>query len=294
MVLVAVLVGLVSVPFLLNGPSAALIMSASGNVQWSFENNKSDQQTELCDEIPPSPAPLGSPTSAKKKVLRQYSYQPYVGITTTQERWGTAENVFAGDFAEIRKQVDLSYHGNYVPERQSFQDDLIREALGDVPSQERPWLVFMAGAMAVGKTYALNWLKKRVDLSTFVRIDPDEFTRSLPETLLMNAESVGQATRLEVGLLSELALVAALQRRKNVIVDTSFRHSHYYKSVIAMARAQIPDIRIGLIYVKAQYSTVLDREKRRSSRESTNRVVPEHVLKHALHVAPAAVLDVRS
>ena len=125
-------------------------------------------------------------------------FTPYNGTSTTQEQYGTFSTEFVGEFADIRQQVDLSYHGNYVAERQEFQDGLVRQALGKSPSQESPWLVFMAGAMAVGKTYALSWLKEQVDLSSFVVIDPDIFTSSLPEVNQLSADSVGQATRVEV------------------------------------------------------------------------------------------------
>ena len=71
---------------------------------------------------------------------------------------------YYGKFSHIRKTLDYTYHANYTFERQKLQDAIISDMLdeviiedvdgkmGTVPTE--PWIVFTAGAMGAGKSYA--------------------------------------------------------------------------------------------------------------------------------------------
>ena len=66
---------------------------------------------------------------------------------------------------------------------QRLQGRLIERLIGCARNSERPWIVFTAGAMGVGKTHALRRLAERGDfpLRTFAVIDPDVVKSWLPE-----------------------------------------------------------------------------------------------------------------
>lgn len=75
--------------------------------------------------------------------------------------FGSDEHKFYGEFADIRRCLDYTFHSNYVKERQLFQDDIIIQTLEDpiitdlhgntCARPEYPWLVFTAGAMGAGE-----------------------------------------------------------------------------------------------------------------------------------------------
>jgi hypothetical protein len=49
------------------------------------------------------------------------------------------------------------------------------EKCDTIPDSLRPFIVFMAGGMGVGKSYALRWAysKGYLDTSRYVMVDPD-------------------------------------------------------------------------------------------------------------------------
>ena len=126
----------------------------------------------------------------------------------------------SSELAGARKLVDSSYHGYYTPERQRFQDDLVTDLVeNNGRSQQAPVLLplgftevlgrvqplveggvlwasysdyrcfhrdaprFTAGAMGVGKTFVLHWLRDKgiLPVSDFVKINPDKLAKQLPE-----------------------------------------------------------------------------------------------------------------
>ena len=77
---------------------------------------------------------------------------------STQENYGVENKEFFGRFAEIRRQLDYDYHGNYSKERQIFQDRIVEKLLDGTTIHDttngrvcktptEPWIVFTAGVM---------------------------------------------------------------------------------------------------------------------------------------------------
>ena len=68
----------------------------------------------------------------------------------------------------------------------------------------RPWIVFLAGGMGVGKTHVLRWAneKKYFDASRYVFVDPDKIRYRLPEIggyMLKDRTTMGAMTQMEAG-----------------------------------------------------------------------------------------------
>jgi hypothetical protein len=131
-------------------------------------------------------------------------------LRSSEENHQSDEIIFFGRFAHIRTTLDYSYHRNYTFERQMLQDAIISEFLdatyltdkyGDkCTTPTEPWVVFTAGAMGSGKSYTMRHLVNRglFPLLAFVRVDPDELRRYLPEFHLyiqQSPEDAGTLTR---------------------------------------------------------------------------------------------------
>ncbi|GAX21008.1 hypothetical protein FisN_1Lu324 [Fistulifera solaris] len=131
-------------------------------------------------------------------------------LRSSEENHQSDDRLFYGRFAHIRATLDYSYHRNYTFERQMLQDAIISEFLdatyftdkhGDkCTTPTEPWVVFTAGAMGSGKSYTMRHLVNRglFPLLAFVRVDPDELRRYLPEFHLyiqQSPEDAGTLTR---------------------------------------------------------------------------------------------------
>lgn len=57
---------------------------------------------------------------------------------------------YVGDFADIRATRDYTYHSNYTPERQHWQDFAVKCCLGKTEAHARPWIIYTCGPMGVG------------------------------------------------------------------------------------------------------------------------------------------------
>ena len=91
---------------------------------------------------------------------------------------------FTPPFQLARSKLDYSYHRNPQLIRQEFQDTILINILQATSTDEskqrngilrRPWIVFTAGPMGVGKSYVLTQLyqRKLFPLDRFIKIDPD-------------------------------------------------------------------------------------------------------------------------
>ena len=112
-----------------------------------------------------------------------------------------AESDFHGPFAAIRATLDYAYHRNPVPARQRVQDGIIGGMLATTAPRfaslegspnalrcatstgRRPFIVFTAGGMGVGKGYVLRWThrKEYFDVKRYAHVDPDAIKFQLPE-----------------------------------------------------------------------------------------------------------------
>eukprot|EP00980_Cylindrotheca_fusiformis_P030738 scaffold25338_cov181-Cylindrotheca_fusiformis.AAC.1 len=226
-------------------------------------------------------------------------------VLISSEENNAADNMtFYGKFSHIRKTLDYSYHSNYTFERQKLQDAIISDMLDDalildvegkigtVPT--KPWIVFTAGAMGCGKSYTMNRLVQsnppRFPLRAFIKVDPDEIRRLLPEYHMYinkNANLAGELTRKEAGYIAEILTLAALQGGKNVLQDGSLRDAEWYKVYFQRLRDEFPSVRQAIIHVTAPREAVFKRAAARAV--ETGRVVPREVLEAALRQVPKSV-----
>ena len=91
------------------------------------------------------------------------SYVPYDWTKSTRDNHQAKETdpdygQFSLPFKEVRESLDHSYHGMYKMTRQHDQDRLIEHVLEHGEAQDRPWIVFTAGAMGAGKSRTMTWL----------------------------------------------------------------------------------------------------------------------------------------
>lgn len=136
--------------------------------------------------------------SAPASISRSASAADTTGTTPTSVvHRSMCDSCFYGPYASLRAKLDFTYHANYTEERQSDQDKLVTEVLSSgvctalsepcclrhtllctpragVPS-DKPWIVYTAGAMGVGKSWTMRWLQRNgyFPLNYFVHIDPD-------------------------------------------------------------------------------------------------------------------------
>ena len=123
-----------------------------------------------------------------------------------------AQHLFAPTYSAARSRLDYSYHTVLVLNRQLLQDAIMDRVIAststtssesDSPSKKsgevigstgilplqsmksrrKPWIVFTAGPMGVGKGYVLTQLQQAnlFPLDQYIKIDPDMIKSELPE-----------------------------------------------------------------------------------------------------------------
>lgn len=219
--------------------------------------------------------------------------QPQDLTRTTNDIHKAQSQSFVGDFAAQRRRMDYSYHVNYTPARQVWQDEAIQSVVSNgSPAQERPWLVYTCGPMGVGKGYVWSWLSSSCGLPVehFVRVDPDALKAAMPEWphfVAANRATAGTRCHRESGYMAEIAQAAAMERRLNVCVDGSLRDWQHYAGELRRLRQAFPIYRIAILYVHADEATIRARVLERSVR--TGRDVPEALLLESLQAAERSV-----
>jgi predicted kinase len=195
-------------------------------------------------------------------------------LKSSEENHASDDMIFYEPYADIRASLDYTYHKNYTMERQRLQASIVQKFLDDailidqngevctIPT--RPWIVFTAGAFGAGKGYTLNQLvrKGRFPLMAFVRVNPDDIRRELPEFPLYvrdNPDFAGELTNKEAGYIAEILTLAGLRSGKNVIVDGSLRCASWYREYFARLRVEFPLLRIAIIHVTAPRASVFQR-----------------------------------
>jgi len=220
-------------------------------------------------------------------VAKDYDY-----TLPTWQNYKTESDVFFGNFKDIRATRDRVYHSNYVKERQALQDVLVRDVTHGGSPQEKPWIVFTAGAMGAGKSHVINWMSAQghFPLPNIVQVDPDAFRERLPEWktyIETNPGTAGRLTHRECGYCVELAQEAAMQQSKNVWVDGSLRDREWYQQVFEDLRKRHAKYRIAILHIHASEEAVLARARDRAVH--TGRHVPEEDLLKSLRDVPTAV-----
>ena len=200
---------------------------------------------------------------------------------------------YTAPYADIRAMLDEDYHGRYTLERQTIQDELIASVLGQTgPQQERPWVVFTAGAMGAGKSRTMGWLSEHglFPLSQVVQVDPDLFKPAMPEwdeLVKRDALSAGRHTRRESGMLCEILQEAALRMGKHIWVDGSLRDGEWYQKVFRDIQERHSHYQIAIFHVVASREVTYERARLRG--EVTGRVVPPEEIEDSIRRVPDAV-----
>ena len=195
-------------------------------------------------------------------------------------------------YAEIRKTLDINYHGVYTLERQEVQDKMIAEVMDKGQCEAHPWIIFTAGAMGAGKSRTMTWLSEKgiFPLSQVVLIDPDMFKSEFPEWkdyVRINADAAGTHTRRESGYMCEIAQEAAMRQKKHLWVDGSLRDGEWYQSVFRKIAEDHPAYQIAIFHVNADEDVVKARAQRRG--EETGRFVPLAELLDSIRRVPQTV-----
>jgi len=150
------------------------------------------------------------------------------------------EHQFFGVYGDIRQGLDHGYHGVYNLERQLWQDAAIRPMLEIVPPfRKKPWVIYLAGGMGVGKGRAIDRLSKEniVAWENMVFVNADNFKALMPEYPFYPMHGViepknrtgrGGMTHQESAYMQEVATEAALKRGSDILIDSSFRDSDWY------------------------------------------------------------------
>jgi Zeta toxin len=217
---------------------------------------------------------------------------------------------YTEEFKEARRKLDYSYHRNPAKSRQELQDVILKRVVqaarnaNELPSQNeeeekeqdnyqrRPWIVFSAGPMGVGKGYVMSTLKERglFPLDRFLTIDPDLLKAELPEmTGYLQRDPASAATKVhrESTQMADVLLQHALQMRIPTLVDGSLRDVDYYKAFMERIRNNFPEYQLAILHVTA--SPEIIRSRAQSRAEKTGRAVPEQLLETSIAQVPASV-----
>jgi adenylylsulfate kinase-like enzyme len=161
-----------------------------------------------------------------------------------------------------------------------------------LPAQRRPWIIFTAGAMGVGKGYVLMQLQRLqlLDVSSFVKIDPDLIKTELPEMAgYLQHDRATAATLLhrESTQMADVLLEHALSHSYSLLVDGSLRDVDYYRKLLQRLRCEFASYRLAIVHVVADPDIVWQRARARAER--TGRVVPTTLLMESLQQVPCSV-----
>lgn len=236
---------------------------------------------------------------------------------------------FTPEFEDARRKLDYSYHKKPARSRQELQDVILsrvvqaakgstesssgssssvssrsnsnsttcseqqeEEKSESVTSTRRPWIIFSAGSMGVGKGYVMSRLNERglFPLDQLLHIDPDMLKSELPEMagyLREDAPSAATKVHRESTQMADILLEHALLSRLPTLVDGSLRDVDYYKSLIKRIRREFPEYQLAILHVTA--SPEIIRSRAQSRAEKTGRAVPEKLLEESIAQVPKSV-----
>lgn len=133
--------------------------------------------------------------------------------------------------------------GQYKPERGRLHEELVNKALSGKSPQEQPIITILAGPPGAGKSY----IKARMPAGTAVETDPDKMKASLfPGYDGLNPEHVA-STHAESLDIAQMILDASMQKRLNVICESTFRAPEWVRGVIT--KAEEDDYQIDVTFL---------------------------------------------
>jgi len=235
--------------------------------------------------------------------------RPYDWKASSSDNYWSGEQEgeasFTGEFAGARGKLDYSYHRNPVHSRQVLQDTIIKRVMSSqndespaaASDKRRPWIVFTAGAMGVGKSYAMTTLYTQglFPLGMFIKIDPDLIKAELPELRGYKSHdppSAATNVHRESTQITDVLFEDGLMSGSDLLVDGSLRDLDWYSLLMDRLRRDFPQYRIGILHIHAQRETILRRAERRG--EASGRVVPRELLEDSIRQVPASVAALAS
>lgn len=209
----------------------------------------------------------------------------------------------------LRRLIDANYHSQvYSKEREDEQNSIVFSLLErqhgsfenqneyiSPPRECENWIVLTCGPMGAGKTSVVNWLLHggHLPLTNPVCVDMDEIREMLPGSNAIKRkmpDKFGELTQREAGLVAELTILSALERRRDLIVDSSLKDVQWQKQYLAFLTSRYPHSRVALVHVTASEVTIRERVARRN--HVTGRRLPLLVLEHSLKVMVKAIIVV--
>jgi hypothetical protein len=194
----------------------------------------------------------------------------------------------------IRDGNVASITTNTVPldDVDSSDTNRIQERMGQPQPEKRPWIVFTAGPMGVGKGYVLTQLQQAnlFDVSSFVKIDPDLIKYELPEMVgYLQKDRATAASKLhrESTQMADIIFEYAVTNSMSILVDGSLRDVVYYESLFRRIRTEYPSYRIAIIHITASRDVIYNRAATRAN--ITGRVVPTQLLEESIQQVPKSV-----
>jgi Zeta toxin len=245
-------------------------------------------------------------------------------------QWATSSS-FSPTFLDARRKLDYSYHTHVVLQRQYLQDAILqrivqpqvtandsfsggsvdvheKETSDLIPARDkvqnasheikkenlrqRPWIIFTAGPMGVGKGYVLTQLQQsqRMNLDDFVKIDPDLIKFELPEMtgyLQKDRETASTKLHRESTQMADIIFEYAITNSMSILVDGSLRDVVYYQSLFHRIRTEYSSYRIGIIHITASREAIFERATARAT--IMGRVVPTQLLEESIEQVPKSV-----
>jgi hypothetical protein len=164
--------------------------------------------------------------------------------------------------------LDKTYHTTDYESRNNLHTQIIDSFFENKKSTDKPKLIFTAGCYGSGKTYVLNYLqnKSKINFDEYVRIDPDEIRRKIPEYEQYVKDDVytaGALTQKEAVYITDLLQYYALFNGYNIIIDGSMQDYVWYENHINWIRTKFPNYTLIIIFINSEWETIIKRENER-------------------------------
>lgn len=223
---------------------------------------------------------------------------------------GIPESVTMAGFDAPLTPRDSAWHhlesdgeGGYrfTAERQQLHQQLIKDAVSDVPSQENPTFIMLGGGPASGKSTFVRETGLIPDKASAVHVNADDMKSQLPEfNQMRNAYDDGDffnAARFsheESSYLAEVARKNGMANSKNIVLDGT-GNGDYDKFSGKIAEAKGFNYKVIGNYTTVPTQMAVERAFNRSLKVSERRFVPKAVVEKT-HAAvsrtfPRAVND---
>jgi dephospho-CoA kinase len=211
---------------------------------------------------------------------------------STNEIYKSSVEIYNEQYADIRKQLDYTYHNHYTKERQVLQDKIITELTSVGRSLKDPWLIYTAGPMGSGKSFTIRKFSEMniFPLIAFVIIDPDRIKCMLPEMKDFIEEdpfNAGLRVHKESIFIAEIAERQAIKMKKCVLVDGTLKDTEWYINRLELLRSTNPEYLTVIIQVTAPTELIFKRVAKRAV--ETGRNISSKLILETIEQVPESV-----